>query len=364
LENNKISIGFAISSMRNGGAERVMSILVNYFSEKYDVHLFIYSEVQSFYPLDNNVKIHYLFNENITSKYDLIKKHFKAFFLFQKICKTYEIKCLISFTTFVNAISIILGKKIKIPILISERFEPLYCNPGKLNSFFRKLTYRFASDIILQTAQVEKSFTKLGVKLPLRKSVIFNPIDNNFKRNTQIIKEKVILSIGRLSDEKGHHLLLQSFAVLKLKDWKLEIIGDGVNKEKLINLASKLGISESVIFLGKKKDVIHYLNRCSIFVLPSLTEGFPNVLCEAMATGCAVVSFDCPNGPSELIQNYNNGILVENGSIEELSNAIIYLVNNEDIRVEFGLKASEIHNILDKSLICREWEEIIKKRLV
>jgi GalNAc-alpha-(1->4)-GalNAc-alpha-(1->3)-diNAcBac-PP-undecaprenol alpha-1,4-N-acetyl-D-galactosaminyltransferase len=198
----------------------------------------------------------------------------------------------------------------------------------------------------------------------LRKSVIFNPIDNNFKRNTQIIKEKVILSIGRLSDEKGHHLLLQSFAVLKLKDWKLEIIGDGVNKEKLINLASKLGISESVIFLGKKKDVIHYLNRCSIFVLPSLTEGFPNVLCEAMATGCAVVSFDCPNGPSELIQNYNNGILVENGSIEELSNAIIYLVNNEDKRVEFGLKASEIHNILDKSLICREWEEIIKKRLV
>ncbi len=364
MENNKISIGFAISSMRNGGAERVMSILVNYFSEKYDVHLFIYSEVQSFYSLDNNVKIHYLFNENITSQYDLIKKHFKAFFLFQKICKTYDIKCLISFTTFVNCVSIIVGKGLKIPVLISERYEPLYYNPGRLNRFFRKYLYKHASEIILQTAHVEKSFTKLGVKLPLGKSIIFNPIDINFKRNNEIIKEKVILSIGRLSDEKGHHLLLQSFADLKLKDWKLEIIGDGVNKEKLINLATKLGISESVIFLGKKKEVIHYLNRCSIFVLPSLTEGFPNVLCEAMATGCAVVSFDCPNGPNELINHNNNGLLVEKGNIEKLSKAIINLVNNEDKRVEFGLKASEIHMILNKSLICQEWEKIIKNRIV
>lgn len=364
MENNKINIGFAISSMRNGGAERVMSILVNFFSDKYDVHLFIYSETPSFYSLNNNVKIHYLFNETINGKFDLIKKHFKAFFLFKKICKTNDIKCIISFTTFVNCISIILGKVLKIPVLISERYEPLYYNPGRLNHFFRKHTYKYASEIILQTAQVEKSFSKLGVKIPIRKSIIFNPIDTNFKRDYEIKKEKIILSIGRLSDEKGHHILLQSFANLKLKDWKLEIIGDGVNKEKLIALALKLGISNSVFFLGKQKDVIHYLNRCSIFVLPSLTEGFPNVLCEAMATGCAVISFDCPNGPSELIKNNINGLLVENGNIEELSNAVFYLVNNEDKRLEFGLKASEIHNILNKSLICHEWEEIIKKRIV
>ncbi len=363
MDNNKIRIGFAISSMRSGGAERVMSILVNFFSEKYEVHLFIYSETSSFYQLNKNVIIHHLFNENITGKLDLIKKHFRAFFLFKKICKTNEIKCLISFTTFVNCISIIIGKVLKIPVLISERNEPFYYNPGKFNSFFRKNTYKHASEIILQTAQVEKSFTKLGVKIPIGKSIIFNPIDINFKREIEIKKEKIILSIGRLSDEKGHHLLLQSIANLKLKDWKLEIIGDGVNKEKLIALASKLGISNSVFLLGKQNDVIHYLNRCSIFVLPSLTEGFPNVLCEAMATGCAVVSFDCPNGPSELINNNNNGLLVENGNIEELSKAILYLVNNEDKRLEFGLKASNIHKILNKSLICQEWEEIIKKRI-
>jgi GalNAc-alpha-(1->4)-GalNAc-alpha-(1->3)-diNAcBac-PP-undecaprenol alpha-1,4-N-acetyl-D-galactosaminyltransferase len=364
LENNKISIGFAISSMRNGGAERVMSILVNFFSEKYEVHLIVYSETPSFYQLNKNVIIHHVFNENINGKFDLIKKHFTAFFFLKKICKTYDIKCLISFTTFVNCISIILGKVLKIPVLISERYEPLYYNPGRLNRFFRKHLYKYASEIILQTAQVEKSFTKLGVKLPINKKIIFNPIDQSFIRNSEVQKEKIILSIGRLSDEKGHHLLLKSFANLNLKDWKLQIIGDGVNKKQLISIASNLGISNSVMFLGKKKDVINYLNRCSIFVLPSKTEGFPNVLCEAMATGCAVVSFDCPNGPSELIQNNLNGLLVENGNIEELSKAILSLVNDENKRNKFGINASDIHKVLDKSIICSEWGEIIEKRMV
>jgi hypothetical protein len=76
LENNKISIGFAISSMRNGGAERVMSILVNFFSEKYEVHLIVYSETPSFYQLNKNVIIHHVFNENINGKFDLIKKEY------------------------------------------------------------------------------------------------------------------------------------------------------------------------------------------------------------------------------------------------------------------------------------------------
>lgn len=364
MVNNKISIGFAISSMRNGGAERVISILVNFFSEKFDVHLFIYSETPSFYPLNNNVKIHYLFDEKQSGKFDLIKKHFKAFFLYKKICKNHNIKCLISFTTFVNIVSVIIGKFLKIPVLISERYEPLYYNPGRLNSFLRKKTYKYASEIILQTAQVEKSFIKLGVKLPKNKNIIFNPIDQSFIRNNEIQKEKIILSIGRLSDEKGHHLLLKSFANLNLKDWKLQIIGDGVNKEQLITLATNLGISNSVMFLGKKKDVINYLNRCSIFVLPSKTEGFPNVLCEAMATGCAVVSFDCPNGPSELIQNNFNGLLVENRNIEELSKAMLSLVNDDNKRNKLGINASEIHKVLDKSIICSEWEEIIEKSMV
>ena len=113
--------------------------------------------------------------------------------------------------------------------------------------------------------------------------------------------------------------------------------------------------------IGKRKDIFNWYAKSSIFVLSSQKEGFPNVLLEAMGIGCASISFDCPNGPAEIIQDEVNGILVENQNTKQLSYQIHRLIEDRNLRqrlVEESVKIKEKYNIVK---ITREWEEVINK---
>jgi GalNAc-alpha-(1->4)-GalNAc-alpha-(1->3)-diNAcBac-PP-undecaprenol alpha-1,4-N-acetyl-D-galactosaminyltransferase len=361
---SKKTIGFVITSMQSGGAEKVMSILVNNFSEEFNVHLFVYNTRPSFYPIRSDVKIHYLFyNEINRNKFHLLWDHFSAFFTLKSLCNKNKIDCIVSFTTTINVLSIILGKISSIPVIISERYEPLHYHINGKIALLRRIFYRYATEIVFQTARVESSFSKLKVKLPKKKSVIYNPIDNKFKSEGET-RQNIILSVGRLTHEKGHDLLLNSFSLIKKKGWILNIIGDGANKEKLIELTKELEISDSVFFLGKQKNIESYLSQSSIFVMPSRTEGFPNALCEAMISGCAVVSFDCPNGPGEIIQNNFNGLLAEQENIYQMATYIDSLIENESLRLELGSNATKLSELLDESIICKQWKQLVLQNIL
>jgi len=174
--------------------------------------------------------------------------------------------------------------------------------------------------------------------------------------NDASIKEKIILSIGRLSHQKGYDLLLEAFSMVNNKhpDWRLRIVGDDFGeKDKLIEIAERLKISNFEM-LPANRNVEKFYTSASLFVLSSRYEGLPMVLLEALGFGLPIVSFNCPTGPSEVVGE-DNGFLVENGNTAELADAINKLIEDSQL-LRRKAEGSE-HRALDftKSTVNLKW---------
>ena len=136
-------------------------------------------------------------------------------------------------------------------------------------------------------------------------------------------RQPVILSVGRLDKLKNHPLLLRAFAQLRSKvECRLILLGEGVLLETLMAEARDLGIADDVDFAGFSRNPMAFMRRADVFVLSSDFEGLSNVLIEAMAVGCPVVSTDAPHGPREVLQDGRLGRLVPVGDADGLARAM------------------------------------------
>lgn len=209
---------------------------------------------------------------------------------------------------------------------------------GILHEFLRKHLYRKSSGIICQTQYSQKflySVTK-------HKNIVTIPNPISFsKQNSDTLenKEKVIITVGRLIKSKNIDLLLEMFALLGNSEWKLWIVGDGPEKENLIQLSNSLQLTERVVFWGKRQDVDQFYSKSSIFAFTSESEGFPNALLEAMSFSLPSISFDCIAGPSDLIDHEINGYLIPLKDIKSYSEKLQNLTDSADLRKDFGIKA-------------------------
>jgi glycosyltransferase involved in cell wall biosynthesis len=146
------------------------------------------------------------------------------------------------------------------------------------------------------------------------------------------LDNRVVLAAGRLVKVKGYDRLLDAFAkvVEKRPDWKLRIYGDGTQGVKLSTRARSLGLHNNVAFMGSTSDVEGELAKASIHVVTSRFEGFGMTIVEAFAAGVPVVSFDCPQGPREIITSGHDGILVPDGDIDAFADALLSLMGSPD----------------------------------
>ena len=176
------------------------------------------------------------------------------------------------------------------------------------------------------------------------------------------LKDNVILGAGRLIPLKGFNLLIRAFAHSGLyPGWKLVILGDGPEKKKLESLIEKLGLTKHVSLPGMIKDVEKYYQMASIFVLSSKYEGFPNALAEAMGAGLACISFDCAFGPAEMILHNQNGMLINTGDVESLTNALVELANDKAKRTRLGNNARKIHERYAADRIMEQWDQVLQE---
>jgi len=143
----------------------------------------------------------------------------------------------------------------------------------------------------------------------------------------------------------------------------LTIIGEGGERKNLKKLIKNLSLADFISMPGRTETIAKWYQKSPIFVLSSRMEGFPNVLCEAMAYGCACVSFDCIAGPKEIITDKIDGYLVKNGDIHALSARMNFLINNAEERRRIGKEAMKISDRLNIDSIMGQWDKIIEKIL-
>jgi glycosyltransferase involved in cell wall biosynthesis len=174
-------------------------------------------------------------------------------------------------------------------------------------------------------------------------------------------QRRFILGVGRLSYVKGFDQLIIAFNNAKIKDVDLLIVGDGEERDNLTRLIDDLCMNERVKLVGARSDLQNYYSQAEMFVLPSRNEGYPNALVEAMSLGCPCIAMDCEFGPSEIIDDGRNGLLIKANTIDELSSVMTTLINDTVLKGSLSRQASEINKTNHPDIILKEWENLIFK---
>lgn len=239
----------------------------------------------------------------------------------------------------------------------------------KIAKYIMKKTIASSDLLIFISDAVRKSF--LGeFRINEEKSiVIYNGIGNEFYSKNEDKKiENKIAFVGRLTKVKGVNILIDAFNIVKQKgiDSTLTIVGDGEEKNELIEKVSNYGLGNNVIFTGRQSNIIQYLDNADIFVYPSICEeGFGISVVEAMARGCIPITFN-KGGLPEIIKNEKNGFIVNDVTAESLADEIIKVINlnnKDEIRknaIETAKKFSIDNTIKNQKNI---YEKLVSEKI-
>ncbi|HXH99790.1 MAG TPA: glycosyltransferase family 4 protein [Sphingobacteriaceae bacterium] len=225
-----------------------------------------------------------------------------------------------------------------------------------LHKIIRRVLYPRLDKLVVLTAKDRIFFSRFLNNV----TCIPNFLENQPEQQPQLT-EKVIISAGRLSHQKGFDLLLGAFAKVSktYPDWRLVIYGEGEERAKLEDRARKLEITKLVELPGETEMLAEKFSTAAFFVMSSRYEGFPMTLLEAMQAGLACISFNC-SGPDEIIDHNTNGILVEQGDVQKLAEAVTKLIADEEKRKQIAENARR--KIMEYTVgnIGKKWEELLR----
>ncbi len=365
---------FAIPSNTSGGAERVMTSVVNYAaSQGYEVSFVNFDTDSSFYPISTKVSVIKLgigFDGKSGLKKVLLAPYIEARRLSaaKKLLKSEKPDVVIAFLKTAEMLFGMAAIQLGIPFISSIRNE-YTAYKGTLN-MFRKWAYPKAKLIICQSEQVQSSLLS---EIKCNTVVLPNPIapdavnSNNYLGK---VRSKRIISVGRLCSQKNFELLIRAMSCVyqehpEFQEYAVDIYGQGEDSDKLNKLIEEIGVSDLIKLRGVVPNALAANNNAALYVMASDFEGFPNTLIEAMANGIPAISTDFPSGIArELIgANDERGILVEVGNEEQLKNAIVSVLQNANQAEERAQKAFENSKQFELDAVCSRWLMEIEKSL-
>ena len=350
-----------IYSLGSGGAERVVATLLPILSLKFEVHIILMSEKIS-YQINEN-KIHFL--EKSSPRESPILKLLKLPFLalkYKKLCQSLSINTQFVFLNRPNYIALlarVFGLKAR--LIINECTTPSVMYKGfNLTSLINKALIRMLynkADLILANSLGNLEDLLINFKLDSKKcEILYNGVDLKGieKKSSESInfKDKFILSVGRLDKGKNHALLIRAFSRLKT-EFKLVILGEGELKDELLKLIRDLNLEEKVFLLGFDENPYKYMAKCEFFAFASSFEGFSNVLIEALACGCAVVSTEHLSGAKELFGESEFGLLVEVNNENSMFNGLKTMLEDDELKNAYKNKAKSRAAEFDKVKIAK-----------
>ena len=358
----------------HGGIERVLANKVNYFINEKGFEVFIVTSEQKgnspCYHIDDKVKLHDIginYNRNLSYFHPInFIKVFKHFFLLKKKLKELNpdvvIVCNFAFDFFF--IPFIYPKIIKIKEFHSSRdFEYHFRKQNK--SFIKDLYYKI-NDYIESKYHYLALLTNDEKRYYKSKNTVVVPNSlTNYPDNYAALTNKKVISAGRIAPVKGFEKLIQAWVLIAKEnpDWSLNIYGDGEPEYIycLKMLIDSLELQNKVKICGSTNNIEQIMLNASIYAMTSITECFPMVLLEALSCGLPVVSFDCPNGPRNIIINNSDGILVENENIDKFALTIMKLINDESFRKRMGKQARENIKRFESSIVMEYWINLFTK---
>lgn len=320
-------------SIEIGGVEKNLYIISNFLAKKItDVSLITGSNEKKIYF--NKIKIITPRISNIIGKSRLIKYFLCLFELLKQILFNKKITVL-CFQA--NLYCIVLCKIFNVKIIVRSNASPSGWSGNFIKKIFFKFIFSLANCIIVNSYEFKDEFKK---KFNIKTQCIYNPL--NKKEIIKNSKEKInfpffknykylkIINVARFLDQKDHMTLLKAMKLIEYRlKFRLLIIGEGKNKEKIINYINKNNLRNNIKVLDFKKNPFKYINQSDIFILSSVYEGLPNVLLEAICLKKFVISSNCPTGPLEILNNGKGGLLFKVQDHNDLAKKIIFYSKNK-----------------------------------
>ena len=360
-----------IPSIEGGGVEKNLYIITNYLSNKLKNNVYVITADKKNTKLfSKNVKL-------ITSKLQipeintrLIKYIISLILLFFFFLKNGKISVL-SFQA--NIYAIILCKIIGVKIVVRSNSS----SKGWSNNIFKNFIFKFilgkSEKIIVNSHALKNEFIK---KFNLKSVCIYNPFNKNEVNRLSRVKLSLdfyntrdkslkIINVARLTDQKDHLTLLRALDSIKEKlNFRLLILGSGVNKDKLCNYIKRNGLENKIKLLNYNNNPFKFIKKSEVFILTSLYEGLPNVLLEAISLKKFIISSDCPTGPREILLNGKGGFLFKVGDYNDLAQKIINYSFNKKILNKKTIFAYKNLNRFDYNNCLKKYLSLINKYLL
>lgn len=391
-------LNIIIGTLTNGGAERAVSNISLNLERKIKTKIILYGEESKVtYPYSG--EIIYLDRDSHSS---LLKKIKSLINRVQKVRhqkKSDHTATTLSFLIYPNLLNLLSHGKGKKIISVRNHMSTNFRTGFKSKIWKRIIKYLYPkADLVVAVSKEIKKDLTINFGIPEEKvKVIYNSYNlseihsksqEKLEDEKGIFDKPVVISVGRLSEQKGHWHLIRAFAEVskQIPNVQLVILGNGPLKKYLISLSEGLGIANNVHFLGFQENPFKYISKSSVFVMSSFYEGFPNALAEAMGCGVPVISTDCFTGPREILSpnefNESNlnyelkkeryGVLVPvcDGkhyasdailTIEEkiMSDRIITLLEQKYLRAHFSERALKRVKDFEIKETIKQWESIL-----
>lgn len=356
------NIAFVLPGLGAGGSEHIVSLLCNHFAALgWTVRLIVFEDetTPTYYTHHPAVRIVRLgMRSRRRPAPAAALTMFKRQQRLQAALEEAAPDLVVSFLTRTNILSVWSARRIGVPVIVSERNNPELQTVGTVWSKLRQWAYPRSAGLVTMTQGAMDHFDRI---MTVRGWVIPNPAPPAAAAMPRMSDGSTIGAVGRLVPQKGFDRLIDAFArvAADIPGWRLVIWGEGPDRAALEAQRDRLGLSDRVTLPGITHQPGEWIAQSDMFVLSSRFEGWGIVVGEAMAGGLPVISFDCPWGPAEMIEQGRSGVLVPNGDVPALGDAMAALCRDPARRDALSIEAKARMTLFDMDHILASWRSVI-----